>query len=129
MERIMENKIETMQQKRAKFALEALKNEEISKDLANFIVGTPTMLLSNGLGQTMAFLMAKKDKKERKFVFYVIKEYLCKNYEDYFTSQDDKEFMMQFHNIDFYKQIEMQNEILKMLEWLKRYARALKIGA
>lgn len=125
----MENKIETMQQKRAKFALEALKNEEISKDLANFIVGTPTMLLSNGLGQTMAFLMAKMDKKERKFVFDVIKEYLCKNYEDYFTSQDDKEFMMQFHNIDFYKQIEMQNEILKMLEWLKRYARALKIGA
>ena len=125
----MENKIETMQQKRAKFALEALKNEEISKDLANFIVGTPTMLLSNGLGQTMAFLMAKMDKKERKFVFDVIKEYLCKNYEDYFTSQDDKEFMMQFHNIDFYKQIEMQNEILKMPEWLKRYARALKIGA
>lgn len=126
MERIMENKIETMQQKRAKFALEALKNEEISKDLANFIVGTPTMLLSNGLGQTMAFLMAKKDKKERKFVFDVIKKYLYKNYEDYFTSQDDKDFMMQFHNIDFYKQIEMQNEILKMLEWLKRYARAFE---
>ncbi|MBP5201725.1 type III-B CRISPR module-associated protein Cmr5 [bacterium] len=122
----MENKIETMQQKRAKFALEALKNEEISKDLANFIVGTPTMLLSNGLGQTMAFLMAKKDKKERKFVFDVIKKYLYKNYEDYFTSQDDKDFMMQFHNIDFYKQIEMQNEILKMLEWLKRYARAFE---
>ena len=122
----MENKIETMQQKRAKFALEALKNEEISKDLANFIVGTPTMLLSNGLGQTMAFLMAKKDKKERKFVFDVIKKYLYKNYEDYFTSQDDKDFMMKFHNIDFYKQIEMHNEILKMLEWLKRYARAFE---
>ena len=117
--------IRTKQQERAKFALDALKNEQITKELANFIVGMPTMILSNGLAQTMAFLMAKMDKKEREFVFNVIKKYLCENYKDDFPSDDKKEFLMQFNNInDFYKLIEMQNDVLKMLEWLKRYARA-----
>ncbi len=119
----------TKQQERAQFALKNLKDKEMSKDLANFIVGTPTMLLSNGLGQTMAFLMAKKKKDDKfVFVFEVIKDYMCKSYKEFPPSLDDKEFMMKFLNIDFYKQIDMQNDVLKMLEWLKRYARAFEIG-
>jgi CRISPR-associated protein Cmr5 len=118
--------IRTKQQERATFALDELKNVQITKELANFIVGMPTMILSNGLGQTMAFLMAKMDKNERSFVFDVIKKYLRKNYKNDFPSDNDnnKEFMMSFNNINFYKLIEMQNDVLKMLEWLKRYARA-----
>ena len=70
--------IQTKQQKRAKFALNELKDKvsknEVDSKLATFIVGMPNMILSNGIGQSMAFLMAKaKSKPERKFVFYTIK--------------------------------------------------------
>ena len=59
--------MENIQQERAKFAIEQLEkisiNQVIDKDTATFIVGMPNMILSNGIGQTMAFLLAKNDKK------------------------------------------------------------------
>ena len=69
---------EPKQQKRAEFALDSLKEKAkanaINKELANFIVGMPNMILSNGLGQSLAFLKAKSSKPEREFVFSVLKK-------------------------------------------------------
>ena len=127
--------VQTKQQKRAEFALESLqdkvKRDNVEKKLATFIVGMPNMILSNGLGQSLAFLKAK-GKDEHKFVFCVIKKYLCENYEDVFGKpaqdnfQDDFNFLKKFTEISQGKYIKMQDETLRMLEWLKRYARAFE---
>ena len=129
--------IQTKQQKRAAFALDELK-EKVKKNLvdsklAAFIVGMPNMILSNGLGQSMAFLMAKAKKKpEREFVFYMIKKYLCQNYKDIFGDfkkddmQNDYDFLKKFNEVSQDKYIKIQDEVLRMLEWLKRYARAFE---
>ena len=129
--------IQTKQQKRAAFALDELKEKveknEVDSKLATFIVGMPNMILSNGIGQSMAFLMAKaKSKPERKFVFYTIKKYLCKNYGTVFgvfvrdNLQNDYDFLKKFNNVSQSEYIKMQDEVLRMLEWLKRYARAFE---
>lgn len=126
--------VQTKQQRRAKFALKSLlkdKGDNVEKKLATFIVGMPNMILSNGLGQSLAFLKAK-GKGEHNFVFNVIKEYLCKNYEVVFGKpvqdnfQDDFDFLKKFTEISQGDYIKMQDETLRMLEWLKRYARAFE---
>lgn len=127
----------TKQQKRAKFALDELKDKveknQVDSKLATFIVGMPNMILSNGIGQSMAFLMAKmKNKPERLFVFLTIKRYLCQNYKETFGDfkkddpQNDYEFLKKFNDISQNEYIKMQDEVLRMLEWLKRYARAFE---
>ena len=99
----------------------------LKKEYSQFIVGMPNMILSNGLGQTLAFLKAKSSKEERNFVFSVLKKYLLEEYKSDFTNvQDDFSFLEKINSISQSKYIKMQEEVLRMLEWLKRYARAFE---
>lgn len=122
--------IQTKQQKRAEFALNALNEFKITglpSETATFIVGMPNMILSNGLGQSLAFLKAKSSKKERNFVFNVLKKYLCEEYSSEFSKEpDDYSFLKKLNELDQAQYIKMQEEVLRMLEWLKRYARAFE---
>lgn len=122
--------METKQQQRAAFALKALekfKETGVKKEYSQFIVGMPNMILSNGLGQSLAFLKAKSSKEERNFVFFVLKKYLLEEYKSDFTNvQDDFSFLEKINSVSQSKYIKMQEEVLKMLEWLKRYARAFE---
>lgn len=122
--------IQTKQQKRAEFALKELeefKGKGVPSNYATFIVGMPNMILSNGLGQTLAFLKAKSSKEERSFVFKVLKTYLCNEYSSAFQKGlDDFPFLKKLNELDQSEYIEMQEEVLRMLEWLKRYARAFE---
>lgn len=123
--------IQTKQQKRAAFALGEINglmnNGNIEEKTVNFIVGTPNMILSNGLGQTLAFLLAKKSDKAREFVFSVLKKYLCMEYKTDFAGADDNfKFLKKFNDISQLQYLTMQQECLRMLEWLKRYARAFQ---
>lgn len=125
--------MQTKQQERAKFALEQLESEArnggIDKDLSTFIVGMPNMILSNGLGQSLAFLLSKRGKKDEWkyiFVFNVIKEYLTKNYKMFKGYSDDFSFLSKFNTISQGDYLKIQDEVLRMLEWLKRYARAFE---
>jgi len=123
--------IQTKQQKRAAFALKQIKNLKDTKkddkefhELANFIVGVPNMILSNGLGQTLAFLLTKKDKQKK--TFWVIKDWLESDDNSFFTSKSNTEmdFLTQFTTVEQRKYLSMQDETLRLMEWLKRYARA-----
>lgn len=131
--------IQTKQQKRAEFALKSLdkyKNEGVPSDTATFIVGMPNMILSNGLGQSLAFLKAKsskteddKKKEDDKYsvVFNILKDYIRNEYNLIFSSiasNDDYSFLKKLNELDQAQYIKMQEEVLHMLEWLKRYARA-----
>lgn len=125
--------IQTKQQKRAEFALKSLdkyKNEGVPSETATFIVGMPNMILSNGLGQSLAFLKAKSSKKEDdkySVVFNILKDYIRNEYNLIFSSiasNDDYSFLKKLNELDQAQYIKMQEEVLHMLEWLKRYARA-----
>lgn len=118
-----------MQQERAKFAIEQLEkisiNQVIDKDTATFIVGMPNMILSNGIGQTMAFLLAKNDKEKK--VYKILKNWICKKYANLgFTDKSDMDFIKTFCTLKQDKYLEIQRECLRLCEWLKRYARAFQ---
>ena len=127
----MEN---TKQQKRAKFALEKISefkgadgHEGLSPkdfhELANFIVSMPNMVLSNGLGQTLVYLLTKKDKQRK--AFNIIKEWILRPENKFeLVSGNDMDFLQSISEIDPKKYLEIQNETLRLMEWLKRYARA-----
>lgn len=68
---------QTIQQKRAAFALNKLleTGNKVDKELAQFIIGVPNMILSNGIGQTFAFLLSKK-KSKMGTVFDIMKDWL-----------------------------------------------------
>ncbi|WP_296028889.1 type III-B CRISPR module-associated protein Cmr5 [uncultured Treponema sp.] len=127
--------IQTKQQKRAEFALKSLdkyKDSGVPSTYATFIVGMPNMILSNGLGQSLAFLKSKypsdkKDDDKYKFVFGILKSYLQKEFHSSFADiKDDFDFLSRINSISQSDYIKMQEEVLRMLEWLKRYARAFE---
>lgn len=128
----------TKQQDRANFALKKLEefsedksNIVVKKELSSFIVGMPTMILANGLGQSLAYLFSKYKKTERQQTLKIIIEYICENYKSDFgeykaTSEASFNFLKRLQNIDQLKYVKIQEDVLKMLEWLKRYARAFE---
>lgn len=123
--------VQTKQQKRAKFALDEIvkykdssKNKAEFHDFANFIVGMPNMILSNGLAQTLAFLLTKKDKQKK--AFDIIKNWIQTPNNASFGIKGDTDiaFLKSFSMINQKTYIDVQNETLRLVEWLKRYARA-----
>jgi CRISPR-associated protein Cmr5 len=117
------------EQKRSAFALKKIEQlgGSISKDMANFIVGTPTMILQNGFGQTMAFLLSKnKDKKDKHgFVFDVIQNWAVRENPEV-ARNDDLAFLSSISKMDQDLYMNLQEETLMLLQWLKRYARAFQ---
>jgi CRISPR-associated protein Cmr5 len=125
--------MQTQQQKRAEFALNEIgKMGKIEKETANFYAGAPTLILTNGLGQTMAFLLGKKDKDKdkgkgkEKILFETIKDWLSKegNLLYAFKDKGNIEFLQEFNVLPINKYLAAQTEALRLLEWLKRYAKA-----
>lgn len=131
---IIENtrKQQTLQQKRAAFALEEISkiaeknNGKISAELASFIVGMPTMILANGIGQTFAFLLSK-DKEKQQTTFDIMKKWIIQKKSDIFSQElDNMQFLQTFNSISQHQYLDIQHEELRLLEWLKRYARAFE---
>ncbi|MFV9646819.1 MAG: type III-B CRISPR module-associated protein Cmr5 [Desulfobacterales bacterium] len=124
------------EQKRSDFALKQLKDTfsndgdlTIKKDIANFIVGAPTMILQNGFGQTMAFLLSKcKGKTEKKdkhfFTFTTIARWSERINEK--VQPERSGFFEAVSSLEQTDYLKLQEEALKMLQWLKRYARAFQ---
>ncbi len=124
------------EQKRSDFALKQLKDTfsndgdlTIKKDIANFIVGAPTMILQNGFGQTMAFLLSKcKGKTEKKdkhfFTFTTIARWSERINEK--VPPERSGFFETVSSLEQNDYLKLQEEALKMLQWLKRYARAFQ---
>jgi len=123
------------EQKRSDFALKQLKdtfsnggNLTIKKELANFIVGAPTMILQNGFGQTMAFLLSKcksqVDNDKHFFTFKTIARWSKRVNPQ--VSPEKSDFFEAVSSLEQADYLKLQGEALKMLQWLKRYARAFQ---
>lgn len=114
----------TKEQQRSAFALQRT-GAEISSEHANFIVGTPTMILTNGIAQTMAFLLSKRDEKTMR-VFNILKEWLSLEIGALQGNGNDQQFLTRFAGLEQNDYLRAQQESLALLQWLKRYARAFE---
>jgi len=114
----------TRGQERAEFALQEVYNAVTGmKDKAefkSFTAGVPSMILMNGFGQTLAFMVAKKDDKYIK-VLSMIKRWLVQK-GNINAVNNDREFIMKISGLDQKKYLEAQNETMALLEWVKRFA-------
>lgn len=121
--------MQTKEQIRSEFSLKIIEDKYKSKLLeedANFIVGLPTMILTNGLGQSLAFLLSNKKKPKYEKSFLIIKEWL--EHENYVTqtANTNMGFLKSLSEMSQKTYVQAQNETLAMLNWLKRYARSFQ---
>ena len=131
----------TLGQKRAEYALGKVLAIPVDKkkDFKSFSAGAPSMILQNGLGQALAFWLAKgtdknlKIKEEDKHVvlFDMIWQWLPYEKDDVqnrFVEKDKAktrtDFIGQLSGMDQIKYLTAQKETLALLEWVKRYANA-----
>ena len=119
----------TMGQKRAEFALNEilyLKLQGKSKeDFKSFTAGAPSMILQNGFGQALAFWLARGDKKHID-LFNIVKKWLLESEIIVLSQQEvkNKDYILAISTMDHVQYLAAQNETLKLLEWVKRYANA-----
>lgn len=122
--------MQTKEQKRSRFALEMIDREfsggVVDTDSANFIVGVPTMVLTNGIGQTLAFLLSNRKKEKQFRVFRIIRTWLEKEIPE-LKADAELLFLQKFSSLEQGKYIVAQQEALAMLQWLKRYARSFEV--
>jgi len=135
----------TLSQKRAEYALRFIIGdvlEKISKDkkpeeFANFVAGAPAAILKNGLGQTLAFWYqkgfskGKENENERKYALLLnaIKKWLSLKEGDIDNNfieerQEVKDFLLELSRLGQKEYQACQVEVLRLLEWIKRYANA-----
>jgi CRISPR-associated protein Cmr5 len=114
----------TIAQKRSAFALAEIKENVSVADQEKFkklSAGLPAMILQNGLGQSLAFLLAK-GKGEHIAAFDMIVAWL-KN-QRIITDHSHGNAMSELSAIAQRDYLRGQEEALKILEWVKRYANA-----
>lgn len=116
-----------MAQKRAEFALNEVlvaRKKVDQEKLKHFSAEVPSMILKNGLGQTLAFWLAK-GKPEHITLFNIVTKWLqqtdMKNFGD---CKEEKHYVRQLSKIEQREYLRNQNEALALLEWVKRFANA-----
>lgn len=119
--------MQTKEQQRSAFALNQIEKRfqvPVDKETANFVVGVPTMILANGIAQTMAFLLSKKKDQHLK-TFAVIRTWLEQEIPA-LKQNADLNFLKKFAELDQREYLKAQQEALALLQWLKRYVRAFE---
>ena len=115
----------TIAQIRSEFALEqiqTLKGDKKSKEeFGKLVAGLPAMVLQNGFGHTLAFLLAKGTDKHTQ-AFEIIVKWLKNRRLVSNTSAEVS--VKELSTMPQSQYVMAQNEALEVLEWVKRYANA-----
>jgi CRISPR-associated protein Cmr5 len=119
---------QTIAQKRSEFALLQLQQIPYDKDFATLAAGLPSMILQNGFGQAMSFLLSKatdKDghfkKKEKHYsAFRIIVDWLKER--QILQCQTEGTAILQLSQMPQDRYLMAQEEAMKVMEWVKRYA-------
>lgn len=123
--------IQTLSQKRAKFALEEINNIYDKTKYCSFLAGVPSAILQNGLLQLMSFYYSKgkdnkgKDNKEYE-VLKIIVKWLYQN--KLIKETNEYIFIKELCLKNLLELYVIQEEVVKLCEWLKRYSKALGKG-
>lgn len=119
--------MKTKEQQRSAFALQQIEQVfgiPVDEKIANFVVGVPTMVLANGLGQTLAFLLSKR-KDEHNNTCKILREWLGREM-PVLKTQDTSAFLQALSRLEQRDYLHAQQEALALLQWLKRYSRAFQ---
>ncbi len=113
----------TIAQERAEYALEKVLelDSSLREDFKTFSAGIPSMILQNGFGQILAFLLAKGKAKHIKML-EIIKGWLTNKRIGLAEGNDLKEFIENINQMSQQEYLSAQEETLRLLEWVKRYA-------
>ena len=120
-----------LEQERAKYALNALnklledKNKKNNDKYATYIRRLPSMILTNGLGQALAFLLADNAKDTHSpaiKIYHQIQHWLLSERKIYDSSDSDLMATLVKQKSSGY--MHAQHETLKLLVWMKKFADA-----
>jgi len=108
-------------------AIEKLKDK--SKDYKSHVKKIPSMILSNGLGQTLAFIKAKSNSKSGdayKLIYEQLTNYIKSECPSRIKMpQNEKELIKWVINLDSTDYRHLTEELLSFLNWLKRFSEGL----
>lgn len=112
----------TLAQERSAFALaEVLKIQNNQTEFKSLVEGLPAMILQNGFGQALSFLLAKK-KDYHLAVFDSIANWLKDR--AILPTTDRGQVMREISTMGQQQYLQAQREAMFFLEWVKRYAKA-----
>jgi CRISPR-associated protein Cmr5 len=117
---------QTMQQERAKFALERVEsaykqlNPEEKKEYRSHVAGLPFMIHANGLGQTAAFFRSK-DSKDYELLYELLSDWLKKEGQPFHGQNGLLEGIT---NSDMHTYLAAQAEAMVFMNWVRKFADA-----
>jgi CRISPR-associated protein Cmr5 len=131
----MSNKtiITKLERGRAEFAYRKVKevlgkNEKIQKEYRSHAKKLPQMILSNGLGQSLAFTFSKaKDKEENAYhlLYSQLSEYLESESVARIAKPQNCELIEWVISLDSTQYRYVTEEVLAFLNWLRRFAEGM----
>jgi CRISPR-associated protein Cmr5 len=114
--------VKTLAQQRSEFALEGVKTFPGDRDkFKKLAAGLPAMILQNGFGQTLAFLLAK-GKGEHIQAFDLMIRWLENR--RVINDRDRGKAMESISIMSQKDYLYAQEEAMQVVEWVKRYANA-----
>lgn len=135
----MSELFQTMEQQRSSYAFERIKkvrdknDKELEKKVSTIVLKFGTLILTNGLGNTLAFLYSKS-KHEHLIVMNMLFGWLLKEEWKDITPQEDqgkkqekftKAFDKLVNNVKVEQYMYYTEESLRLINWLRRYAEAM----
>jgi len=119
----MTSAMRTIEQERAEYAwkcVNEVKDEPFAGDYRNIAVKASSLILTNGLGQTLAFLRSKPDRKHFAELYRHLSQWLRERLN--INRDDALEWIVNDADSQRYRLATM--EALALLQWLKRFAEA-----
>lgn len=123
---------QTMQQQRAKFALDSILklseqkqfDDNKRREFKSYIATLPAMIHRNGLGQAVAFYAAKGGTHGD--IYALLSNWLCQEQKLY-SPEKDLLHGITHNNMQRYRHAQIEAQAL--LQWLKRFANAYLLTA
>lgn len=129
---------QALEQQRARFALveiSALENAPFQKECRAYLSNLPAMIRMSGLGQTMAFCLMKSQEKNSlghayQAIYKIIEKWFKENNQTILKniSSHYKGLMEAITSADMLTYRQAEIELLQLLDWLKKFARAILKG-
>jgi CRISPR-associated protein Cmr5 len=117
--------VKRISQRRAEFALQHVRNlaSDVRNGFRDKVKGAPAMILQNGLGAALAFMLGKDDHKE---VALAVLAWLKKEgiLQVGSTNMASADLIRGINGLSLNDYLRAQREALEVLGWLKRYADA-----
>jgi CRISPR-associated protein Cmr5 len=120
--------MQTMDQQRAKFALQGVTNAKAQlktdqcKEYHSHVSALPFMIHANGLGQAAAFYKSKAVKNlDYELIYQLLSDWLIKDNQPFHGRTD---LLDGITNCDMQAYIAAQAEAMVFINWVKRFAEA-----